>query len=210
MVAEAAAKPSVRRKTRKPSLSIPLLTRIKAQNLYVNQLAAASVVGAACGLSPKQVYDLADREGWTKLRNETKRRASESVQARTQATIDELVEHVAADTAELSLGTLAKAKATLLRDDENAAKDLQAYSVASKNFVGLYRQAKQLDAQQACEGASQINVMFVGQLPRSSAERTTINVTPAQQQQDSAAKSVPSAPLHDAPPALDVSVTPGA
>ncbi len=189
MVAEAEAT-SVRRKTRKPGLSIPLFTRIRAQNLYVNQLASASVVGAACGLTPKQVYDLADREGWAKLRNETKRRATEDVNARTQANIDELVEHVAADTAELSLGTLAKAKRTLERDDEFAAKDLQAYSVAAKNFVGLYRQAKQLDVSQDAGQGAQINVMFVGQLPRSAA-CNTVNVTPVTEQ---AAIDVPAAP----------------
>jgi hypothetical protein len=192
---------SVRRKTRKPGLSIPLFTRLRAQNLYVNQLASASVVGAACGLTPKQVYDLADREGWAKLRNETKRRATEDVNARTQANIDELVEHVASDTAELSLGTLAKAKRTLERDDEFAAKDLQAYSVAAKNFVGLYRQAKQLDVSAQSGDGATVNVMFVGALPKS-AERIARNVTPAVAAQGQDGSALPASGQ-----TLDVSTT---
>lgn len=157
-------------------------------------MATAATVAAACGLTDTQVYNLADREGWTKLRTETKRRLEESVNARTQAAITELTEHIADETAELSLGTLAKAKSTLARDDEFAAKDLQAYSVAAKNFVGLYRQAKQLDAQSADAGSATVNVMFVGSLPRS-AERITRNVTPAPAAQQS---------VGDAQPVIDV------
>jgi len=179
MVAEA-EKPSVSSK-RSPRVvhgyGIPLSTRIKAKNLYVGQHAQASVVSAATGLSVKQVYWLADREGWTKLRAETKRKIAENVNARAQADIDELVEEVANETAELSLGTLAKAKKTLERDDEFAAKDLQAYSVAAKNFVGLYRQAKQLDAAQSSEGSTTTNVFFLSALPP--APRISKDVTPA-------------------------------
>jgi len=177
MVAEAEPRVSATKSQRKPKIQIPLFTRLKAQNLYVNQMAQASVVSAATGLSIRQVYDLADREGWTKLRNQHKRKVTETVEARALADIDELVEHVAADTAELSLGTLAKAKKTLERDDEFAAKDLQAYSVAAKNFVGLYRQAKQLDAAQSSEGSTTTNVFFLSALPP--APRITKDVTPA-------------------------------
>ncbi len=177
MVAEL-EKPSVKRSKRPARQRIPLFTRLKAKNLYVGQMATAASVAAACGLTDTQVYNLADREGWTKLRNETKRRLEESVNARTQESINELTEHIADETAELSLGTLAKAKRTLERDDEFAAKDLQAYSVAAKNFVGLYRQAKQLDVNQDAGQGAKINVMFVGQLPKSSA-RIERNITPA-------------------------------
>jgi len=176
MVAEA-EKPSSKPAKRAPRQRIPLYTRIKAKNIYVGQMASAAVVAAATGLTDKQVWQLADREGWTKLRNEVKRRAEESVNARTEADITELVEHVANETAELSLGTLAKAKKTLERDDEFAAKDLQAYSVAAKNFVGMYRQAKQLDAAQSSEGSTTTNVFFLSALPP--APRITKDVTPA-------------------------------
>ena len=74
-----------------------------------------------------------------------------------------------------------------------AAKNVQAWSQATKNYVGIYRQAKQLDAQQgdASQGA-QINVMFVGQLPKSAPR----NVTPDTQSEA------------QAKPAIDVASTP--
>ncbi len=170
---------------------IPLFTRLKAKNLYVGQMASASTVAAACGLTEKQVYNLSDREGWTKLRMETKSRLEQSVNARTQAAITELTEHIADETAELSLGTLAKAKRTLERDDEFAAKDLQAYSVAAKNFVGLYRQAKQLDVAAAGDGATSNTIVFMGDFVRASTPETEPrNVTPDTQGEGGASSAV--------------------
>ncbi len=184
MSAEAIQEPSVAPKPKRQiahGFGIPLSTRIKARNLYVGQYAQASVVSAATGLSVKQVYWLADREGWTKLRAQTKRKMTEDVNARAQRDIDELVEEIANDTAELSLGTLAKAKSTLTRDDEFAAKDLQAYSVAAKNFVGMYREAKRLDADRKGE-TNTLNVLFVGNMSRVTSEKDAcidVSTTPA-------------------------------
>lgn len=162
MVAEALPETSGRKRakhTRVRAFQIPLYTRLKARNLYVGQMLGAAEVGNATGLTAKQIYDLADREGWGKARIALRTKAADSAETRAQQDIDALVQEVAADTAELSLGTLAKAKITLERDDKEAARDLQAYSQAAKNFVGLYRQAKSLDV--AAQQGSTTNVMFI-------------------------------------------------
>jgi len=184
--AEAPSKKAAFSPNRRAALRIPLMTRIKARNLYVSQQLAASEVGKACGLTPKQVFNLAMREGWTKTRKELERKAELSADARTQRDIEELVEEVANDTAELSLGTLAKAKKTLERDDEFAAKDLQAYSVAAKNFVGMYREAKRLDADRKSEGNT-TNLIFVGSIVRVQDEKRAESINVPTTQSESAA-----------------------
>lgn len=169
MVAEA-PKDSTRDKqpgNRRAFITIPLRTKIKARNLYVSQGLGAEETAKACDLTRKQVYALADREGWTKLRREIFRKATESADARNMREIDALVDEVAQDTAELSLGTLNVAKEELYGNSEDKAKNLQAYSVAAKNFVGLWRQAKNLDVQQ--QGAGETNVLFIA-LTRVTAE----------------------------------------
>jgi hypothetical protein len=191
MVAEAVLeepKRSIKRPGRKPGgicQRIPLATRIKARNLYVLQQLQAEEVAKQVGLRRDQVYSLADREGWTKARSEIKRKAIEAADARIAADTSELVEAVAMESAELTLSTFAAAKAELAAGPgEFTAKNVQAYSQATKNYVGLYRQAKSLDV--AAQQGSTVNVMFVS-CPRAGdsvpvkapSKAEPINVTPA-------------------------------
>lgn len=179
MVADA-VNPSVKpqKPTGRPSVArIDLLTRSQARNLYVVRQLSAQEVATQTGLTQSQIYNLADREGWTKTRAEIKRKSAEKLAQRDQEDIDELVEAVALKSKVLSLGTLDASIEELASPGEFQAKNLQAYSVAAKNFVGLYRQAKQLDANaNAAQQGAQINVLFVGSLPRS-AERSAAPVT---------------------------------
>ncbi len=186
MVAEAEPKPSkpIARGRHpfkgKMVTKIDLLTRSQARNLYVVRQLSAQEVAKQCGLTEKQVWSLAHREGWTKTRVEVKKRSLEASRAREVEDIDELVEAVAIKSSVLTLGTLDEAITELQTGGEFKAKNLQALSVASKNFNAMYREAKRLDAQES-NGPSQINVMFVGQLPKSGsgpAQRSEVNVTP--------------------------------
>ncbi len=180
MVAEATPPTTSRKKPtgRGHAPNIDLLTRSKARNLYVVRQLPAQEVANQTGLTQRQVWSLATREHWGKTRLQLKEKEKAASLAREEADIGELVEAVAIKSKVLSLGSLDAAIEELDGKGEDYAKNLQMLSVASKNFVGLYRQAKSLDAQSAGEGASQINVMFVGALPRS-AERSTVNVTPS-------------------------------
>jgi hypothetical protein len=111
-------------------------------------------------MTPNQLYSLAHREGWTKTRVQIREKEQRLAEAREDADISELVEAVAVKSQVLSLGTLDSAIEELKTPGEFQAKNLQALSVAAKNFVGLYRQAKNLDAQQS-EGNT-TNVLFFG------------------------------------------------
>lgn len=169
MVAEA-PKPSISQKKgpgRKDAPGIDLLTRSKARNLYLVRQLGAEEVGAQCGLTSTQVYSLAQREGWTKERRRIRERELDRSRARDAEQIDELVEAVATKSAVLSLGTLDNAIEELGAPGEFQAKNLQALSVAAKNFVGLYRQAKNLDVQQQSSGET--NMLFIA-LTRVTAE----------------------------------------
>lgn len=162
MVAEAAPIVSTKPPNRRNAVRIPLYTKIKARNLYVSQMLGGPEVAKATGLTCPQIYSLADREGWTKLRKELAKKAISDSTARLHAETDAVIEEIAQDNAELSLGTLGKAKVTLDRTDREAARDLQAYSQAAKNFVGMYRQARELDTKG--ESTPGNTVIFIGKL----------------------------------------------
>ncbi len=177
MVADA-AKPSIspkKSKGRGHAPEIDLLTRSRARNLYAVRQLGAQEVARQTGLSPNQVYSLAQREGWTKLRNQHKERELRESLAREERDVKEMVDAVAVKTQVLALGTLDEAIDELANGGEYKAKNLQALSVAAKNFNGIWREAKALNqvSGDASQGA-QINVMFVGALPKSAPR----NVTP--------------------------------
>jgi hypothetical protein len=169
---------------RQPALPIPIATRTKARNLYLLQQLPAQEIADACGLRRQQVYDLASNEGWTKKRKQMLLRATESSDARADRMTQEVQEALACDTEELSFGTVDKCKKTLLRDDRDAARDLQAYSQSLKNFVGVARQTRGLD--NAKDAGNTTNVLFVS-CPRAGdsvpvkapSKAEPINVTPA-------------------------------
>ncbi len=170
---------------------ISLLTRTQARNLYVLNQVGAAEVATQTGLTIKQVYSLADREGWTKQRKEIKGKSIEAQNARMSADCEAHVEAAAMESSELVLSTFTKAKEAIAKGGPMAAKDVQAWSQATKNYVGIYRQAKQLDVSNDANGqGAQINVMFVGALPRS-AERIAKNVTPAQSSSEASVAALP-------------------
>lgn len=206
MVAEAEPKISTRKPSPRRGHLIPkisLLTRTQARNLYVLNQVGAAEVATQTGLTVKQVYSLADREGWTKQRKEIKGKSIEAQNARMSADCEAHVEAAAMESSELVLSTFTKAKEAIAKGGPMAAKDVQAWSQATKNYVGIYRQAKSLDVSASSGEGATLNVMFVGALPKS-AERITRNVTPSVSPCD------PSVALPAGQQTVDVSSTQGA
>lgn len=159
---------------RRPAAPIPLATRIKARNLYVLQQIGASAVAAQTGLTTEQVYSLAAREGWTKARAMTKAREIEKHDAKALEAMTELTEATAMEASELTMETFRAAKEAMAKGGPFLAKDMQAWSTATKNYVGIWRQAKGLDsAQQQANAAPTLNVsMFFMRGPASEATRS--------------------------------------
>ncbi len=211
MVADSEPKVAIRQKKRAGrghAPEIDLATRAQARNLYAVRRLGGQEVAKQTGLTVRQVQSLAHREGWTQIRAKIKERELRLSQERDEADVKEMVEAVAIKNKVLTLGTLDEAIDELANGGEFKAKNLQALSVAAKNFNGMWREAKALDQLDAQAGASQINVMFVGALPRS-AERATVNVTPSAPSVLPAQGQANAAPgAASSSPAIEVSATP--
>ncbi len=150
MVAETATdatqKPLAKR-GRPPIHRVSLIQRSKARTLYIVEQLSYREISEQTGIPPRVLQNMAYRENWTNAKKSTLKSVEEKSLARIKEQVDEVVSAVALQTEELSLGTLAKARVTLDREDVNAARDLQAYSQAAKNFVGIARQARGLDSE---------------------------------------------------------------
>lgn len=189
MVAEATEAPAS-----KPRLSpgsgravdIPVLTVARVRNLYLGHCIGAKEIADQTGLTADQVRNLVQRRGWTKLRAKKKAEIESKAIARADASVEEIVQAVAMESEALALGTLQTSHGVLadVGKDPDAPRNLQALSQAAKNFVGLFRQARNLDASKDNAGA--VNVLFIAcqragvnepaALP---AKAESINVTPA-------------------------------
>ena len=183
MVADAS--PATKRRQRSipvgSGVAIPILVKARVRNLYLGHLLSPKEIAAQINLPVRQVQNLVFNQGWTKLRESKTKQIEARTLARIEKDTQQLVDAVAGESEELALGTL-RASHNVLADvgtDPDAPRNLQALSQSAKNFVGIFRQARGLDAKQVGEGGtSQINVMFVGQLPRSAERTTERNVTP--------------------------------
>lgn len=188
MVAETLAQPKSR-KGRGFQPSIPLGVKLQVRGLYLVQQLSASEIGAKLKLAPRSVENLCHREGWTKLKRRVKERAEASSIERETEQIAEIVDSVAIQTAALTVQTLEKASRAIAREDEDACRDLQALSQSAKNFNGIFREARGLNAERNADRTNGQTIVFV-QLERVGAstakrlpepatrEATEINVTP--------------------------------
>lgn len=166
---------------------IPLPQKLQVRALYVIQQLSTREISEKSGLTENQVRNLICREKWRTSKLRAKSFVQEKHDARIREGVEEFVESVAIQTEELSVGTLSKARVTLDREDVNAARDLQAYSQAAKNFVGIARQARGLDAERNAERTNGATIVFVqlervGALTqRSEKQVTEVSATPLPQ-----------------------------
>lgn len=157
--------------------AIPLPTKLRIRSLYVIQQLSYRDIADQTGLPVRAVQNLVYREKWTpvrqRIRSSAQAKADERTRERVSAEVCELAESVAIQTADLAVATLTKSRATLDRDDVNAARDLQAYSQSAKNFYGVYRQVRELDQARDIERNGS-TLVFVADMPR---VREPVNVT---------------------------------
>lgn len=155
---------------------IPLPVKLKVRSLYLVQQLPNAEIARRCNLDTRTVSRLIYREGWSSAKRGMKEKMQADSIAHTRAEVESVVHAVAVETEALTLGTLAKAHGALARDDKEAARDLQAYSQAAKNFVGMARQARGLDDANKAERAGSV-VVFIGELDRVSAARPVHEVS---------------------------------
>lgn len=162
----------------RPTFPLPL--KLKVRSLYIIQQLSSAEIGAQVGLTRKQVQDLVKREGWISV----KRRAKASFIAKHDAQaceqVAEIHESFAVKTEELSMAVLGKLDKRMPDEDENVARDLQAFSATAKNLIGVARQIRGMDSgKRDMPGGN--TIIFLGSAPRvgDSVKRSEVNVTPA-------------------------------
>jgi len=119
-----------------------LSQRLQIRSLYLGAQKAPRQIAAEMGLKTALVQNVISKAGWAKERAETVKKTLEKQDARAARNVDAIVEHVAKKTEELSVRTLDFCEEALTARD---AKTLQAASNAARNFVTLFRQARELD-----------------------------------------------------------------
>jgi len=119
-----------------------LSQRLQIRSLYLGAQKAPRQIAAEMGLKTALVQNVVSKAGWAKERAETVKKTLEKQDARAARNVNAIIEHVARKTEELSVRTLDFCDDALVARD---AKTLQAASNAARNFVTLFRQARELD-----------------------------------------------------------------
>lgn len=138
------------RKERAKPHAIALHTRIKARNLYCLQRFATDVVAKECGLTVKQVRNLAHRENWYAERRAVLEKVEAKLRASDAKFADEIVDAHAKESAELSLGALAAVREALADTTTNEFGEklkfryMSSAAKAARDIVTIYRDASGL------------------------------------------------------------------
>lgn len=140
--------------------SIPIGIKLRAQNLYLNKSYTPKQVADATGLTTEQVYSLAARGGWAKIRNSRIAAIAQRVETRTGATISAVEEAICSEADELALRSLDRTGQALSSDHKEAAKDAQAFSATLRNLVTVSRAIRAGSAEVGQQGNTQVNLFF--------------------------------------------------
>lgn len=164
-VPEAAEAPP--KNTRGIRRSVPLqcsiTTRAKIRNLYVVQMLPAREVAKECGVTEKQIYNLARHHRWVELRRERIGKMSAPLQARENEQVEEISRAAAMLSDEGLLGSIIRANEATQSRSEFASKDAQAFASAARSLMQIGRTLRGLDSPSAKGGGDVTNnLIFVG------------------------------------------------
>jgi hypothetical protein len=143
---------------------ISLTTRAKVRNLYVVQMLPAKEVAAECGITPIQVYKLAERHAWSSIRKERIGKLSAPLQAREEEQCEEINRAAAMLSDQGLLGSLMRANEAAESRAEFASKDCQAFASAARSLMQIGRTLRGLDGPAAAAKGDTNNIVFIGQL----------------------------------------------
>ncbi len=139
---------------------IPLLTRLKARNLYLTQGLPYKAISAETGLPEETLQQLAHREGWTEQRRQTKRRLMKNADARMEAQQSEAMEAIAALSEQHVVKSMERIGEALERTDQFAARDFQSFTGGARNLVSIMKEIRQPE-QQSVDGSRGLSVFVV-------------------------------------------------
>lgn len=140
----------------------PILAKLKARNLYLQEGLGAKAISEATGIPDYAIHRMSHREGWVAIRRANRARLLQKQDARTNAIGDQVIEAIAAASEEHAIRALQKTGEALERTDRDAAKDAQAYSSTVKNLAGVAKAMRDPGAAAVGEGSNTFNLFFVG------------------------------------------------
>ena len=161
---------------------VPLITRMKVRNLYLGACLGNIEIGEQVGLTANQVAQIVYRDGLPAIRKRKQAKAIEATDARTDETLEQFNEQLAREAEEISLGALQRAREEVDSPGEFGARNFQSWTGGINNLVKAARTVRGLDAKQAADAGSTVNLFIVSgeRVQRSEARPEPKNVTPEQ------------------------------
>lgn len=156
---------------------IPIATKVRAKNLYVNQGLSAAETALACGLNEKQVWNLAHEYGWTAIRKQARLKLKEGIDSREEQLAFEAGEAIASDCTAITLSALERAKDTVESKSPFAAKNFQAWTAGVRNLVSVAAIARQGQKVISSPSSPTVNLFFFSSnVPRGTESKDAVEV----------------------------------
>lgn len=162
-----AIEPATKRGTggkKRGDCEFPLLVKMKARNLYLIQGLSHEDVAKRTGLTADQSRTLAQRNGWTKQRQERKRILVAKQDARAESQISEALEAIADVSEQHAVQGLDRVGKALESKGKFAARDFQSWTGGVRNLVQTAKMCREIGPSANGVGST-VNV-FVGAFPR--------------------------------------------
>lgn len=142
------------------SLDIRQISILRTMYL-VQGLQPSEIEAAGVGFTANQVSQLANREGWTKLRRNALQKGKESAQASVDSAVSAVAEAIAIESEELCFKALNQTRAGLDKGGLDGAKQAQAASSTLRNLNSV-AQAIRKPAESGDPAAStNLNLFFI-------------------------------------------------
>jgi hypothetical protein len=166
MVAE---NPTRKRKAGERGPVVPVLLKLKARHLYLNEGLPCRAISQQTGVDEATLYRMASREGWTAVRREQKNRLIQRQDMRGDEIRKQAEEAIAERATLIASKALTVTEAGLDQGDLDGAKQAQAASSALKNLVTSARVLQSPIGSVGTEsGPQSFNLFFVGSPPKNS------------------------------------------
>lgn len=157
---------------------IPLLTKLKARNLYLIQNASHKEIAEQTGLTKHACEQLAYREGWVEVRREKTKRMVEKHDARMANAASEVLDSVVGGCEELAVSGLNRVRESLDDKSDFAARNFQSWTGGVKNLVSIMREIRAPSETTPTNAGLVAFVIRVGD-DATPAAKSEVNVTPA-------------------------------
>lgn len=170
MVAEA---PVRKRKVGERGPETPVMVRMKARTLYLNECLPIKVIAERCGLTPATISRMAHKEKWTVVRRQQKERIIAKQDAQGDTLLAQAIEQIRNESIELCKPALDSVRSGFDTGGLNGAKQAQAASAALKNLATSFRALNESSDPSDQPSVVAFNLFFAGRPEAAKPEQVT-------------------------------------